>query len=64
MQGRKAFALEAGLNGGTPVNISLEKGKSIITPETMLTLDDLLAKVTDENVHGEISTGPAVGKEV
>ena len=27
------------------------------------TLDDLLAQVTEDNVHEEIDTGPAVGKE-
>ena len=26
-------------------------------------LDDLLARVTDDNVHGEVETGPSVGGE-
>ena len=26
-------------------------------------LDDLLARVTEDNLHGEIDTGPAVGGE-
>ena len=29
-----------------------------------LKLEDLLAQVTEENAHKEISTGPAVGNEV
>ena len=29
-----------------------------------LKLEDLVAQVTEENVHGEISTGPAVGNEI
>lgn len=27
-------------------------------------LEDLLAGVTPENLHGEVDTGPAVGREV
>ena len=38
------------------------------TPRTVklprLKLEDLVAQVTEENVHGEVSTGPAVGNEV
>jgi len=61
----KSFALETGLNHDAQVDISLEKGKIIITPvRATRTLDDLLAKITDENIHGEIPTGPAVGNEV
>ena len=60
----KSFAIEAGLNRDTPEDVTLEKGKIVITPETTISLDELLAKVTDENIHGETSTGPAVGKEV
>ena len=26
-------------------------------------LDDLLARVTDDNLHGEVETGPSVGGE-
>ena len=29
-----------------------------------LKLEDLVAQVTEENTHGEVSTGPAVGNEV
>ena len=29
-----------------------------------LKLEDLVAQVTEENAHGEVSTGPAVGNEV
>ena len=38
------------------------------TPRTVklpcLKLEDLVAQVTEENAHGEVSTGPAVGNEV
>jgi antitoxin component of MazEF toxin-antitoxin module len=33
-------------------------------PEQDSTLDQMLAGVTDENVHREVETGPPVGSEV
>ena len=38
------------------------EGKFMIFPKKK-SLDDMLALVTDENIHSEISTGCAVGKE-
>jgi antitoxin MazE len=48
-----------------PVEVSLEEGRPIITPveETAYSLEDLLAQVTDENIHREFNTGPAGEKE-
>ena len=62
----KSFALEAGLGDNTRVALSLKNGKLIIEPMPVssFTLDNLLAGVTDENVHTEGDTGPAVGNEV
>jgi antitoxin MazE len=61
----RAFAKEAHLEPNTEVEVSLVEGKLILTPiEPELTLDDLLAGITEENIHFEIETGPAVGKEV
>ena len=61
----KSFASEVGLKSDTPVEISMEDGRLIISqvakPE--LTLKQLLAKVTPENLHHEVETGPAVGNE-
>ena len=61
----KSFATEAGLRNESPVEISLEEGKLVIMPvvEQELTLEQLLAQVTEENVHHEIDTGPAAGRE-
>ncbi len=33
-------------------------------PEPMVTLDQLLAGITDEYLHDEIETGAPVGKEI
>ena len=62
----KSFAAEARLGENTPVELSLVQGKLVIQAlaHEPLTLDELLRGVTDENLHGEWDTGPAVGKEV
>ncbi len=61
----KIFAAEVGLQKETSVEISLADGKLVIRPvaELKLTLKQLLAKVTKGNLHHEVDTGPAVGKE-
>ena len=59
------LATEIGLRPDSPVELSLVEGRLIIVPiaEPALTLDRLLAEVTEDNVHGGIETGPAVGRE-
>jgi antitoxin MazE len=62
----KVFAAEAGLHEDAAVELSLVKGKVVVQPVSAepLTLDELLRGVTEENLHGEWDTGPAVGREV
>ncbi len=61
----KSFADEVGIQKETPVEVSLADGKLVITPVTQpkLTLKQLLAKVTKENLHHEVDTGSAAGNE-
>jgi antitoxin MazE len=61
----KSFATEIGLERETSVEVSLADGKLVITPvaKPKLTLKQLLAKITKENLHHEIDTGSAVGNE-
>ncbi len=61
----KSFADEVGLQKETSVEVSLADGKLVITPlaEPKLTLGQLLAKVTKENLHHEVDTGSATGNE-
>ncbi len=61
----KSFAVESNVKQGSTVDVSLEKGKIVVTPITQAeyTLDDLLAKVTKNNVHREVDSGAAVGNE-
>jgi len=62
----KVIASEIGLGPETAVQLSLIKGKLIVEPipEQTATLDELLNKVTKDNLHAEIDTGSAVGNEI
>lgn len=62
----KSFAEEAGLAEDAPVELKIVGSTLVIqaaAPEPP-TLEELLRGVTDQNLHGEWQTGPAVGKEV
>jgi len=59
----KSFALEEGFGQDSPVEGTLEEGHRPIH-EPAFTLEELIAGVTDENIHAEFDTGPAVGNEV
>jgi antitoxin MazE len=61
----KPFAAEVQVEEGTVVDLSVVKGKLVATPATRkkTTLSQLLAKVSRANVHGEVETGPPVGRE-
>jgi antitoxin MazE len=62
----KSFAEEAGLHADAAVELSLVKGGLVVQPirPQPLTLEELLAGITEENLPGEWDTGPVVGKEV
>lgn len=61
----KTYADEVGLQRETSVEVSLADGKLVITPvhKPTPTLKQLLAKVTEKNLHREVDTGVAVGNE-
>lgn len=61
----RALASQIGLESGSPVRLSLRRKELVIVPvpRPRLTLDDLLAQVTEENLHAETDTGRAVGGE-
>jgi len=62
----KAFAVQIGLEEDSPVELSLDNGELVVTPtrKAKPELEQLLAEVTEENLHDEIRTGPPVGREV
>ncbi len=61
----KAFADSVGLGNGTEVELIMENEQLVITrsPATHPDLEDLLGRVTSENVHEEIDFGDPVGRE-
>jgi antitoxin MazE len=61
-----SFVKKTKILAGSRVDLSEIKGKLVITPiETEdRSLDMLLAGVTDDNLHHEVSTGDSVGSEV
>jgi antitoxin MazE len=61
----ESFAIKVGLRADSLVEVSLAGGKLIIAPivKPQLTLEQLLAQVTDQNLHKEFETGLAVGHE-
>ncbi|MBW1993203.1 MAG: AbrB/MazE/SpoVT family DNA-binding domain-containing protein [Deltaproteobacteria bacterium] len=62
----KSFALNANLRQDELVDISIDKERIIITPigKKEYSLGELLAGVSEENLHGEFDTGLPVGKEI
>lgn len=62
----KSFASEIGLHPDALVELSLHDGKLVVTPlaAPTWTLDELLAGITANNLHGEVDVGTGIGNEV
>lgn len=59
------FAVEAGLEENTEVEIGVRGGTLVVRPARKdWTLDELLAGITSSNIHGEAGWGSATGREV
>ena len=61
----KSFALNIDIKQNEFVDLSIGDGKLIITPitEKAYSLKELLAGVSEDNLHEEFDTGIPVGKE-
>jgi len=61
----RSLATEAQVEAGATVDLSVEDGRLLVRPLRVrrYALRALLRKVTPRNLHGEISTGKAVGRE-
>ncbi len=61
----KALADSVGLGNGTEIELIIEGEKLVImrSPSSHPDLEDLLSRVTTENVHEEIDFGEPVGRE-
>lgn len=61
-----AFAREISVREGVFVDISVTNGALVVRPveeQHVYDLDTLLCGITEDNLHGETSTGSAVGNE-
>jgi antitoxin MazE len=61
----KSFATDVGLGNESAVDLSVENGNLIVAPvaEVKVTLEELLAQVTEDNLHHEVDFGRAMGRE-
>ena len=61
----KAFAEEAAVGEGSAVDVSVSEGRIVVTPVAArrYTLETLLAGVTTENRHAELTTRRPRGRE-
>ncbi len=61
----RPFADETGLEQGSEVDLTLHEGAIVVRPcrHSAASLDQLLAGITDANIHGEVDWGPAQGSE-
>lgn len=59
----RSLAEQIGLGAGTEVSLSAKDGQLVVKPvlPTRLSLDELLAGVTDNNLHSSLDSGSAVG---
>lgn len=62
----KSFAKQVGVEEGSTVDIALEGDHLVIRAVKANTyhFSNLLSQVREDNLHDEISTGDAVGREV
>jgi antitoxin MazE len=61
----KNVAKECGIEADTPVEILSENNLITIRPvRAKMSLDALLAGITEENRHSEVTTGTPVGREL
>ena len=61
----KSLAEDSGVDTGSLVDLRVVRGKLIATPvRGEYELEELLSGVSKENLHGEVDSGEAVGREV
>jgi antitoxin MazE len=61
----KSFAAETDLDPGSEVDLTLEAGRLVITPlpAPAVSLEEMLAQITPQNLHSEVDFGGDVGRE-
>ena len=56
------WAKDNQIKNGSKIEVIAEKGRMIILPQKK-SLEDMMEQVTDQNLHAEIETFEAAGKE-
>lgn len=61
----KPFAADADVREGTELDLAVSEGRLVATPvrRRRSSLRELLSRVTSKNLHGEVDSGPPVGRE-
>lgn len=61
----KSFAEEASLKEGSAVDLSIENKSLVVKalPKKQFDLTQLVSAISDDNLHEEVATGEAVGRE-
>ena len=61
----KAIAVESKISQGSEVDLTLEKGRVVLTPvkPPEYSLEELLAGVSRDNLHEEVNTGETLGRK-
>lgn len=59
----KSIVQKAKLNEGTTVDFSIRGNAIVITPR-QYSLEEMLSRITTENLHEEIDAGNPVGREI
>jgi antitoxin MazE len=61
----KSLAEDSGVDTGSVVDLRVVRGKLVATPvRDKYELDKLLSDISKTNLHGEVDSGEAVGREV
>jgi antitoxin MazE len=61
----KSLAEDSGVDTGSVVDLRVVRGKLVATPvRSTYELEELLSSVSKSNLHGEVDSGEAVGREV
>jgi antitoxin MazE len=62
----RPFAEDVGVREGTVVDVSISKGRLVATPSRPRRprLADLLNKINKANIHAEVDSERAVGREI
>jgi antitoxin MazE len=62
----RSFAAEAQVEEGAIVDLSVDNGQLLVRPlrARKYSLNALLRRVSRRNLHGEVSTGKTVGREL